>query len=149
MRAMKLLHRGNKCSAEKFKMTDPGQGFNPTGGAAVATSRYTQLSDTLLIGTIFNFTTVSCRFFLHPMSIDASVPEGATEYTTCSNLLRSSSSAWPNTSVFQIAANGVDLSKIVIGKPATAGDAGSGFMDTSTLASCLSQGKNKGWSKCQ
>lgn len=71
--------------------------------------------------------------------------QGASEYTTCSNLLTASSSTWPNSAAFQIAASGVPLSKIVIGKPATASDASNGFMTTTTLASCLQQAKNQGW----
>ncbi|KAH9479369.1 hypothetical protein JR316_0007959 [Psilocybe cubensis] len=71
--------------------------------------------------------------------------QGASEYTTCANLLTTSSNTWPKTAVFQIAANGVPLEKIVIGKPATSSDASNGFMSTSTLASCLQQAKNNGW----
>ncbi|KAG6890328.1 hypothetical protein C0995_009535 [Termitomyces sp. Mi166 len=41
--------------------------------------------------------------------------------------------------------NGVPLSKLVIGKPATASDANNGFMSTSTLASCLKTAKAQGW----
>ncbi|RDB20908.1 Endochitinase 4 [Hypsizygus marmoreus] len=71
--------------------------------------------------------------------------QGASEYSTCANLLTTSSSSWPKSAVFQIAASGIPLSKIVIGKPATASDASNGFMSTSTLASCLQQAKNQGW----
>ncbi|KAF5383681.1 hypothetical protein D9615_003641 [Tricholomella constricta] len=71
--------------------------------------------------------------------------QGASEYTTCSGLLTTSSSTWPQSAVFQIASNGVPLSKIVIGKPATTSDASNGFMSTSTLATCLQQAKNQGW----
>jgi hypothetical protein len=48
--------------------------------------------------------------------------------------------------VFQIAASGVDLNKIVIGKPGNTGDASNGFIDTTTLAGCLAQAKGQGWS---
>ncbi|KAM6497137.1 glycoside hydrolase family 18 protein [Amanita muscaria] len=71
--------------------------------------------------------------------------QGTSEYTTCAGLLTASSSTWPQTAVFQIAASGVPLSKIVIGKPANTADANNGYMDTTTLASCLSQAKNSGW----
>ncbi|KAJ7247665.1 glycoside hydrolase [Mycena haematopus] len=71
--------------------------------------------------------------------------QGSSEYTTCAGLLTTSSSQWPGSSVFQIAASGVPLSKIVIGKPATSGDATNGFMSTSTLAGCLATAKNQGW----
>ncbi|KAG5641910.1 hypothetical protein DXG03_003977 [Asterophora parasitica] len=69
------------------------------------------------------------------------------EYVTCSGLLTSSSSTWPESSVFQIAKNGVPLSKIVIGKPASPSGANNGYMSTSLLNSCVKQAKAKGWSK--
>ena len=47
--------------------------------------------------------------------------------------------------MFQIAANGVDLDKLVIGKPATASDASNGFIDPETLAGCVAQAKDQGW----
>ncbi|KAF9454330.1 glycoside hydrolase family 18 protein [Macrolepiota fuliginosa MF-IS2] len=72
--------------------------------------------------------------------------QGTSEYTTCSGLLTTSSGTWPQSALFQIAASGVPLSKLVIGKPATTGDASNGFIPTSTLAQCVSQAKNQGWS---
>jgi len=72
--------------------------------------------------------------------------QGSTEYTTANGLLTESSSTWPQSALFQIAANGVDLNKIVIGKPATASDASNGYMDPSTLATCLQQAQSQGWS---
>lgn len=72
--------------------------------------------------------------------------QGSSEYTTCSGLLTSSSSAWPDSAVFQIHSTaGVDLSKIVIGKPGTTADASNGYIDPGTFASCLAQGKSSGW----
>ncbi|KAG6833011.1 hypothetical protein H0H87_012597 [Tephrocybe sp. NHM501043] len=71
--------------------------------------------------------------------------QGTSEYTTCNGLLTASSGTWPESAVFQIVANGVPRSKIVIGKPATASEASNGFMDTSTLASCLQTAKAQGW----
>ena len=73
--------------------------------------------------------------------------EGGGEYTTCDNLLRASSSAWPQSSVFEIAASGVALDKLVIGKPATESDATNGYINPNTLASCLADAKNSGWSE--
>ncbi|PFH50204.1 glycoside hydrolase family 18 protein [Amanita thiersii Skay4041] len=70
---------------------------------------------------------------------------GESEYTDCNSLLFDSSSAWPQSSIFQINANGVDLSKLVTGKPATTQDAVNGYIDPSTFAGCLSQAKAKGW----
>ncbi|KAF8521728.1 glycoside hydrolase family 18 protein [Hysterangium stoloniferum] len=74
------------------------------------------------------------------------INKGTTEYTTCSGLLTTSSSVWPQSAVFQIAASGIPLNKIVIGKPAIASDASNGFVSTTTLAGCLSQAKSQGWS---
>jgi len=71
--------------------------------------------------------------------------QGATEYTTCAGLLTASSSTWPETALFQIAANGVSLNKLVIGKPGTTADANNGYIDPSTLATCVSQAAAKGW----
>ncbi|KAH9940901.1 glycoside hydrolase family 18 protein [Epithele typhae] len=71
--------------------------------------------------------------------------QGASEYTTCSGLITASSSTWPQTALLQIAANGVPMEKLVIGKPATTGDANNGYIAPSTLATCVQQAKNKGW----
>ncbi|KAG6334703.1 hypothetical protein ID866_4382 [Astraeus odoratus] len=71
--------------------------------------------------------------------------QGVNEYTTCTGLLQTSSSTWPNTALFQIAAAGVPLNKLVIGKPATTGDATNGYISPSTLAGCLSTAKSGGW----
>ncbi|KAF9466090.1 glycoside hydrolase superfamily [Collybia nuda] len=71
--------------------------------------------------------------------------QGSSEYTTCAGLLTTSSNTWPGSALFQIAASGIPLSKLVIGKPATTGDASNGFMSTSTLAGCVQQAKNQGW----
>ncbi|KAJ6456296.1 glycoside hydrolase family 18 protein [Mycena vitilis] len=72
--------------------------------------------------------------------------QGADEYTSCAGLLTASSSAWPQSSLFEIAASGVDLNKLVIGKPAIAADSTSGYMDPATLSTCLAQAKAQGWS---
>ncbi|KAI0047160.1 glycoside hydrolase family 18 protein [Auriscalpium vulgare] len=71
--------------------------------------------------------------------------QGSSEYTTCNNLLTTSGGTYPGSSVFEIAANGVSLDKIVIGKPGNSGDADSGYMSPSTLASCLVTAKSQGW----
>ncbi|KAK0238913.1 glycoside hydrolase family 18 protein [Armillaria nabsnona] len=73
--------------------------------------------------------------------------QGTDEYTTCDGLLNMSSETWNGTALFQIADNGVDLSKLVIGKPATASDASNGYMDPGTLATCLGTAKDQGWGK--
>ncbi|KAJ7696589.1 glycoside hydrolase [Mycena rosella] len=73
--------------------------------------------------------------------------QGATEYTTCANLLTTSSNTWPKTALFQIAASGVPLSKLVVGKPGTTSAADNGFMAAATLAGCLATAKSQGWSE--
>ncbi|KZT33972.1 glycoside hydrolase [Sistotremastrum suecicum HHB10207 ss-3] len=67
------------------------------------------------------------------------------DYTTCTTLLTTSNSDFPGSSIFEINAFGVPLSKLVIGKPATTADATTGYMDLGTLAGCLGQAKAKGW----
>ncbi|KAF9038438.1 glycoside hydrolase [Panaeolus papilionaceus] len=72
--------------------------------------------------------------------------QGASDYTTCTSLLTaSSSSTWPQTSVFQLISMGIPASKIVIGKPATKADGSSGFVPTSVMSDCLRQAKKQGW----
>ena len=72
--------------------------------------------------------------------------EGTTEYTTCDGLLNTSGGDWPQSSLFEIAASGVALDKLVIGKPAlSSGDASSGYIAPATLADCLEQAKSQGW----
>lgn len=46
---------------------------------------------------------------------------------------------------FGIAANGVILDKIIIGKPAIAADANDGFMPTAALRTCVSQAQQGGY----
>ena len=47
--------------------------------------------------------------------------------------------------MFEIAANGVELNKLVIGKPGTAADATNGFIDPATLGQCVDQAHAAGW----
>lgn len=72
--------------------------------------------------------------------------EGTTDYTTCEGLVYNSSSTWPESSIFQISANGVTLDKLVIGKPATTADANNGYMNTTLLASCVAEAYADEWS---
>ncbi|KAK0445760.1 glycoside hydrolase [Armillaria borealis] len=78
-------------------------------------------------------------------NIQVPLTEGSTEYADCDGLLATSSNTWPETAMFEIANNGVDLSKLVIGKPATASDATNGYMNASMLATCLETAKKSGW----
>ena len=66
---------------------------------------------------------------------------------TCSSLLTTSSSTWPESALFQISANGIPLDKLLIGKPAESSDATNGYMDATTLASCVAQAHASGWSE--
>ncbi|CDO76422.1 Glycoside Hydrolase Family 18 protein [Trametes cinnabarina] len=69
-------------------------------------------------------------------------------YTDCESLLNTSTGPFTGSSLFEIAANGVSLNKLVIGKPGGASDAnnGDGFIDPATLGTCIDQAKAKGWS---
>ncbi|KAI8608464.1 glycoside hydrolase superfamily [Chytriomyces sp. MP71] len=72
--------------------------------------------------------------------------QGSTDYASCDTLLNTSNGFFTNTALFQIAASGVPLSKLVIGKPVTqAGATNTGYVTPSTLASCVSQARQKGW----
>ncbi|KAF8521730.1 glycoside hydrolase [Hysterangium stoloniferum] len=71
--------------------------------------------------------------------------QGSDEYTTCPGLLTNSSNTWPQSALFEIAANGVPLNKLVIGKPGYSGDASNGYMSPSILAGCMQQAHAKGW----
>jgi hypothetical protein len=82
---------------------------------------------------------------LHPTALCLIYFSEGSEYTTCTGLVTNSGGAFTKSSIFEIHAAGVTLNKIVMGKPATAGDA-SGFVSPSTLATCVQQAKNKGWS---
>ncbi|KAF7982558.1 hypothetical protein HWV62_27540 [Athelia sp. TMB] len=73
--------------------------------------------------------------------------QGSTEYTTCTSLLTTSSSRYPKTALFQIAASGVPKNKLVIGKPGNSKDASDGYVAPAALAKCVSQAKAKGWCK--
>lgn len=52
----------------------------------------------------------------------------------------------PNTGLFQIAATGIPLDKLVIGKLATDVDANNDYMDPSSLAQCVGDAAQQGWS---
>jgi hypothetical protein len=81
-----------------------------------------------------------CRSNFSPV-----LPGGTTEYTDCTGLLTQSSSAWPPTSLFQIAVSGIPRDKLIIGKPVTEADAFNGYVrvDLSTLVECVSQARGQ------
>ncbi len=69
-------------------------------------------------------------------------------YADCDTLLNTGGSA-----VFNIQKSGVDVNKLVIGKPGGLDDvseaqqaaAGGGFIDPATLGTCIQQAVSKGW----
>jgi len=72
------------------------------------------------------------------------------DYINCPSLLdQSLAHEFPNSSLFEIAnpvnAN-VTLDKLVIGKPTIPGDATNGFLNLTTLGTCVSQAAAKSWS---
>jgi V8-like Glu-specific endopeptidase/chitinase len=68
-------------------------------------------------------------------------------YTSYDSLFIDSACSFAGTSVKQIADMGIPLSKIVVGKPVTSSDAGSGYVDADSLAAWVSQaGSDIGWS---
>ncbi|KAJ3074173.1 hypothetical protein HDU98_011925 [Podochytrium sp. JEL0797] len=72
--------------------------------------------------------------------------QGSTDYIDCQGLLTKSVGFFTGTSLFEIAAKGVALNKLVIGKPVTtAGATNTGYMTPALLASCVSQAKAQGW----
>ncbi|KAI0757532.1 chitinase [Daedaleopsis nitida] len=66
-------------------------------------------------------------------------------YTDCAGLLDAAGAPFAGSALFEIAKNGVDLNKLVIGKPGAVTDATNGFMDPATLSQCVAQAKAKGW----
>jgi len=75
--------------------------------------------------------------------------QGAGCYSDYTSLFKNSGPAcppFPHTSVGEIAAAGVPLSKIVVGKPVTAADASNGWLSGSALAGLFNQAKSDlGW----
>ncbi|KAG1740044.1 glycoside hydrolase family 18 protein [Suillus lakei] len=100
------------------------------------------------VGSLIDWYLLTKGNFMIPRKLSRFIQfynQGTSEYTTCSGLLTTSSSTWPKTSVFQIAAAGVSLDKLVIGKPATTGDASNGYMNTTLLAQCVDSAYQQGW----
>ncbi|KAI9058744.1 glycoside hydrolase family 18 protein [Trametes sanguinea] len=63
-------------------------------------------------------------------------------YEDCNTLLNSAGGS----SIFEIKANGVDVNKLVIGKPGTTADiTNGGFIDPATLNTCIQQAVSNGW----
>ncbi|CDO75671.1 Glycoside Hydrolase Family 18 protein [Trametes cinnabarina] len=72
--------------------------------------------------------------------------QGAGMYTTCDGLLNTAGSAFLGSSLNEIASAGIPLNKLVIGKYASDGDGANGYMVPQTLAKCVAQAKQQGWS---
>ncbi|KAI0629140.1 glycoside hydrolase [Trametes polyzona] len=66
-------------------------------------------------------------------------------YADCEGLLNKAGSPFTGSALFEIAKNGVELNKLVIGKPGVAADATNGFIDPKTLGTCVDQATKKGW----
>ncbi|KAJ3284590.1 hypothetical protein HDU79_008007 [Rhizoclosmatium sp. JEL0117] len=72
--------------------------------------------------------------------------QGSTRYDTCQTLFYESGGWFQGTSVFEIVGKGVDVGKVVVGKPiTTAGVMNTGFMEAWDLAQCFSKAKEMGW----
>ncbi|KAH8922440.1 glycoside hydrolase family 18 protein [Atractiella rhizophila] len=69
-----------------------------------------------------------------------------TDYTTCDSLLHTSAAIEPHTSIFEMAARGIDLNKLVLGKPASTGSASSGYVSPDVLSGCVAEAKASGYS---
>jgi len=63
-------------------------------------------------------------------------------YTTCDALITTMNDT-NNPALMEIVANGVPIEKLVIGKPTSSADAGSGYMSPTDLADCLAQAKQQ------
>ena len=70
---------------------------------------------------------------------------GAVLFVDCDGLLNKADQAFPGSSLFEIAQNGFELNKLVIGKPGSTADAGNGFMGPKTLGTCVDQAAAAGW----
>jgi chitinase len=71
--------------------------------------------------------------------------QGASCYVDYSGLFQSSCSNFPGTSVQEIINNGgIPANKIVVGKPVTGADGGSGFIDGGTFGNLLRQAESSG-----
>ena len=66
-------------------------------------------------------------------------------YLDCAGLIDTAGAPFTGSALFEIANNGVDLNKLVIGKPGGASDATNGFIDPATLGTCIDQAVAKGW----
>ncbi|RDX47627.1 chitinase [Lentinus brumalis] len=62
-------------------------------------------------------------------------------YEDCNTLVNSAGGS----AIFEIVKSGVDISKLVIGKPGASSDADSGFIDPETWGTCIQQAVQQGW----
>lgn len=73
--------------------------------------------------------------------------QGVGSYDSCDTILfKSNVSNFEQTSVFEIAKNGVPLKKLVIGKPGWPSDAANGWVAPDVLSVCAKSAKDRGWS---
>lgn len=72
--------------------------------------------------------------------------QGVGSYDTCNTILNKNKlTDFPETSLFQIARNGVPLNKLVIGKPGWPIDAANGWVAPEILSVCAKEASLKGW----
>ncbi|KAH8922653.1 glycoside hydrolase family 18 protein [Atractiella rhizophila] len=66
-------------------------------------------------------------------------------YTSCSQLIHTSGGWEPGTSILELNARGIPMEKLVLGKPSTPANAGSGYMTAAQLQPCVQDARNNGW----
>ncbi|KAF8532434.1 glycoside hydrolase superfamily [Gautieria morchelliformis] len=71
--------------------------------------------------------------------------DGYDVYTDCAGLLTQSPASFPKSSLFEIAASGVSLNKLLIGKPVIDPDASNGYITPQVLGQCVQQAVSKKW----
>ena len=66
-------------------------------------------------------------------------------YEDCTGLITTAGTPFTGSALLQIPQNGFDLNKLVLGKPGAASDATNGFIDPTTLGTCVDQAAAAGW----
>ena len=68
-------------------------------------------------------------------------------YQDCNGLINTAGAPFTGSALLEIPKNGFDINKLVLGKPGAASDAnnGDGFIDPTTLGTCVDQAAAAGW----
>ena len=90
------------------------------------------------VGSMIDWYNIQVR---PPASVRATAPFLTTlqyysqynNYSTCETIFSQSDNAFPETSIFQIHNNGVELNKLVMGKLGSPADGGTGYIDPAVL----------------